>query len=324
MPLLQKTGPFLAGVVVALAAGCWPSDDGSGESGAAAEPVDDLPGSIPEPAAGVRVIELAEQIIEPGSEVQLCHFLEPEAGDSYAKSLKAYQGKFGHHLVLFHSVAPEPAGTVRDCTSVADMVNLVPVISTVNFGLDSFAEGMALRIPAGTQMVVQQHYVNTGEDPIRVRDLLHLESTPKEQVKTLAGFYGVTQVDFSLAPDEAIEQEVTFSCEVPADMNVFVMSPHMHEWGVRIWTRHVKAVDDSSTELLRVDPWQASFRDGPPNTNWPVEAPLVLKKGDRIETTCVYKNTAGKPLEFPSEMCATAGYFFPAPEGSEAWTCDGS
>lgn len=310
--------------VLALSAGCWPTIDDGDEGGPDEElVVDEFPTDVPEAGSNTRVLELAEQIIEPGSEIMLCHFLEPEAAESFGKALRAYQGKHGHHLVLFRSVAPEPAGTVRDCTSAADMANLVPVISTTRFGVESFPDGMGLRIPAGTQLVVQQHYVNTTEDRLRVRDLLHMDTVAAKDVSVLAGFYGVTEVDFSLDPDETREQEVVFSCEAPWDMNVFVMSPHMHEWGVRISTRIVHAADASSTELLRVDPWQAHYRDEPPNTTWPMDAPLVVKKGDRIETTCVYKNTTGDPLKFPGEMCAAAGYFFPATMGSEVWTCDG-
>ena len=43
-----------------------------------------------------------------------------------------------------------------------------------------------------------------------------------------------------------------------------------------------------------------------------------------MRTHCTFNNTSGKDLEFPAEMCATYGYYFPAPEGSEAWTCAAS
>lgn len=307
-------------LVLVLSAGCWPSiDDGGPDEDAA---VDDFPESIPEPAAGVRVIELEEQVIEPGTEVQLCYFFEPEAADLYAKALASFQGKFGHHAVLFRSVAPEPAGTIRDCTSLADMVNLIPVISSINFGLESFPENTALKVAAGTQLVVQQHYVNTGDQPIRVRDVLHLTVLPKEEVKTLAGFYGLGSVDFNLPPDGGVEQIVELSCAAPRDMNILLMGPHMHEWGKRIVTEVLRP-EGPPSEVIRVDPWLAQYRDEPPVKEYSLEAPLVLKAGDVIHTTCVFDNTSDRELKFPSEMCATYGYYFPAPDGSEEWTCDG-
>jgi hypothetical protein len=211
---------------------------------------------------------------------------------------------------------------VRDCTRIEDMINLIPAISSVNFGLEKFPPGMAIRIPKGAQLVLQQHIVNTSENPIRVRDGMHLKLLPKEEVEILAGFYGISDVEFVLEPEEGVEREVSFFCEAPRDMNLLLMGPHMHEWGVRF---NAKAGPvDSMREIINIDPWFAEYRDEPPVTEWGVDAPLALKKGDHIETTCVYNNTSGKDLEFPSEMCATYGYYFPAPEGSEAWTCEGT
>lgn len=328
--LLQSTFVVSTTVLTALVLACNPDtggDDSSGggsSSGGDATPVDDLPTDVPAPGADIRVIEMPEQIIPATSETQRCYFLEPEAADIYANALTSFQGKFGHHLVLFRTLAPEPPGTVRDCTSIADMVNLIPVISSVNFGLEEFPPNTALRVPAGTQMVVQQHYVNTGDSPIRVKDILHLRTMDKADVSTLAGFYGLSNVDFQLVPDDSIEQTVEFTCSAPRDMNLLLMGPHMHEWGLRMFTEITHTADGAKEEVQRVDPWQAAYRDEPPVTEWGIDAPRVLKQGDTIHTTCVFKNTAGKVLKFPSEMCATYGYYFPAPEGSDVWTCDGT
>jgi hypothetical protein len=302
-------------------------DDGNdganeaGEDGTMEEIVDDLP-TVPPLPEGAREYAFPEQIIPPGTEVQTCWFLDPEQADVYADALESYQGQYGHHMVLFYTAAPEPPGTVRDCTSIADMLTLLPAISSVNFGLEKFPEGMAIRLPAGTQLVVQQHYVNTSDKPIRVRDVMHLHLEAKEEVQTLAGFYGVSDVEFVLPPDPASEQEVTFECTVPRDMNLLMMGPHMHEWGVR-FTAEVERPGEAPEEVVHVEPWMAEFRDNPPVHEFGETSPLRLAAGDILRTKCVFKNTSGAPLEFPSEMCATYGYYFPAPEGSEAWTCGG-
>lgn len=322
-PLLRRTLAISCACVFAHA--CTPDggDDGGDSQGEPAA-VDDFPTAIPAPSADMRVIEFPEQIIEPTTEKQLCYFLEPEKEDIFAGALESFQGKFGHHMILFRTLAPEPPGTVRDCTSLADMVNLLPVISSINFGLEAFPPNTALRVPAGTQMVVQQHYLNTSDAPIRVRDVLHLTLRDEASITTFAGFYGLSEVDFQLTTDDTVEQTVKFSCATPRDMNVLLMGPHMHEWGVRTDTSIVRVADGSSEEVLNIDPWRAEFRDSPPVRDWTLEAPLALKQGDEIRTTCVFKNTSGRVLEFPSEMCATYGYYFPAPDGSDVWTCDGS
>ena len=287
------------------------------------EVIDDL-ADIPPPPEGENIREyiVDEQIIPPGTEVQTCYFLEPEKEDMWANALTSYQGKHGHHFVLFAAAVPEAPGTIRDCTQVEDMLNLIPIISSVNFGLEEFPEGMAVRVPAGTQMVIQQHIVNTSENPIRVKDGMHLRLLEKDEVQVTAGFYGVSDISFVLPPDEGTEQEVQFDCVVPRDMNLLLMGPHMHEWGLRF--RAEVGTPDSMREVINIDPWFAEFRDEPPVHEWGAEDPLVLKEGDILRTTCAFNNTSGKDLDFPAEMCATYGYYFPAPEGSEAWTCAGT
>ena len=73
--------------------------------------------------------------------------------------------------------------------------------------------------------------------------------------------------------------------------------------------------------MINVDPWLAEYRDNPPVQEFGEVTPLELSEGDIVRTKCVFKNTTDKALAFPSEMCASYGYYFPAPNGSETWTC---
>jgi hypothetical protein len=310
-----------------LTVGCTasgPDEADSGQEQVDEEIVDDLAELPPVPDGALEFL-FPEQVIPPLSDVQNCLFLDPLEEDLFASALESYQGSHGHHLVLFTTVAPEPPGTIRDCTSVADMLTLIPAISSVNFGLSEFPPNTAIRLAKGAQLVVQQHYVNTGEKPLRVRDGLHLRTIPETEVDTLAGFYGMSDIGFVLPPMEG-EQEVTFDCTAPRDMNLLLMGPHMHEWGVRITAEIGRPADGEELvfeEAFRIDPWYAEFRDEPPVTEWGIEDPLVLRAGDVVRTTCTFKNNSGEDLDFPSEMCATYGYYFPAPLGNEAWTCAG-
>ena len=275
---------------------------------------------IPAVPDGAVQYDFPEQIVQPGADVETCYFMEPVKEDMFAKSLESYQGKFGHHLILFRAEKPEPVGSVRDCTSVQDMINLLPAISSVNFGVSEFPAGMAIRIPAGTQLVLQQHTVNTSENAIRLREAVHIRFVPKSEVQVLAGFYGVTDLDFILKPHTA--QTRTSDCVVPYDMNLLVATPHMHEWGTQFWTK-MGPVDNLKT-VIDIPKWRAEMRDFPPLTQFPLDAPMVLKQGDIVRTSCSWMNTTEEDIIFPHEMCATAGYYYPAAEGQEVWTCGGS
>jgi hypothetical protein len=76
--------------------------------------------------------------------------------------------------------------------------------------------------------------------------------------------------------------------------------------------------------IVDIDPWFAEYRDEPPVVEWGFENARLLRQGDVLRTTCVFDNTSGETLEFPGEMCATYGYYFPAPMGEENFTCAGT
>src|SRR5688500_2737464 len=99
---------LMASVGLGLSPACSEDegDDGAEAADAAddaanEEAVDDFPESVPAVPAGAREHAFPEVIIMPGQEVQNCYFLEPETEDVYAHALESYQGKMGHHLVLF-------------------------------------------------------------------------------------------------------------------------------------------------------------------------------------------------------------------------------
>lgn len=306
-------GHVIAAGAIAFAPGC---SEGPGD---AVAPVDSF-AEIPATPQGSIQWDFPEQIIEAGTEVQLCYFMEKLPEDIFITSLTSYQGPFGHHLVIFRAEKEETPGTVRDCTAASDMVNLSPVISSVNFGLQKFPDGMAIRVPAATQPLLQLHIVNTSDKPIRVRDAVHVNLVAQADVQLLAGFYGVSNIDFVLPPHAT--SETTFDCEVPRDMNLLLMGPHMHEWGT-VFEATAGPIDNLKP-VIDIQKWQAEMRDAPPVVEFPVDAPFVLKAGDVVRTHCIWNNTTTDNIIFPHEMCATYGYYYPAPLGSEAWTCGSS
>jgi hypothetical protein len=311
----MKLGSIMCGAAIAaFSIGC----------GGKEEPaiIDDFPADTTVPASANVSWQLEETMIDAADEAQICHYLDETTEEMWVTSFDSAQGKFGHHLIIFKARITEPPGTIRDCTSAEDMVRLSPIISSVQFGLERFPEGMAIRIPRGTQIVLQQHYVNTTDKPIRVRDVAWMETVPAEQVQIPAGFFGLGNIDFELTPTPGVEQTVEFDCFAPRDMKILLAGPHMHEWGVRFSAKFGRP--EALDEIIKVDPWEAWMRDEPPVTNWSKEAPYELAEGSMMKTSCTFNNTTGKKLIFPHEMCATYGYYFPAPNGSEEFTCGGS
>lgn len=316
----------LAAAALVLGCGGEEATTAAGDTGqttetaaAADEIVDDMP-TVPALKPGQVRFEFPEQIVKAGSEVVTCVYLERTTEDLYLKALESYQGKYGHHFVIFkiaNDIFEEEPGTIRNCTNGDEMYRITPAISSVNFGLETFPDGMAVKVDKGTQLVLQQHYVNTTLKPIRVKDVMHLTTAPKTEVDTIAGFWGLSDLNFAVPADNE-DYMVDFKCKVPHDMKLLIAGPHMHEWGTEIYVW--AGPEDDMRMLIDLPEWDPEYRDFPPVEDYSKE-PVELKAGDWIRTRCVFRNNTAEPLTFPGEMCASYGYFFPADAGKEEWTC---
>src|SRR5688572_4976671 len=92
-------------------------------------PMEDFPTVPQKLEASTIEYSLVEYRIPAGKDIQVCHYLETTTEDMFIKAFDSYQGKLGHHLILFSAVVTEDPGTVRDCSSAEDMVKFRPVVS---------------------------------------------------------------------------------------------------------------------------------------------------------------------------------------------------
>jgi hypothetical protein len=167
---------------------------------------------------------------------------------------------------------------------------------------------------AGTQLVIQSHYVNPTPKPIRVHDAIHVHTVAKEQANTLLGFYAHTDIGMAIKPGN---DSTIFDCAVPHDMNILMAGPHMHEWGS--WVTVEAGPADALKQILKIDKWDSEMRDIPPVSSF-FDEPLKLKAGDIVRTHCNWENDQEEDLGFPEEMCAVYGYFYPV-EDTPSWVC---
>lgn len=293
-------------------------DDGQDSKTTDPAVLDDL-ATIPETPANSMRIDFPEQVIESGDDRMTCFYPEPTDAEYFVQGADAYQGDYGHHLLLFKSILDKPAGTVEDCTDEAAMASFLPNIFTSEFAGGQIPDGYAVRVPAGTHIVLQQHYVNTTAKPIRVRDAVFLHKTDAASVQHELGFVAMTDVEFEI-PAKTTGQKVSVECS-PAedDTQILLVGPHMHEHGERITLE--KSSDGGATwEMVQdVAEWDPSFRDLPPVQRW-FDAPLVIDTTDKLKVTCTFGNAAAQPVGFPQEMCAYYGYFL-TPKSAPSWIC---
>lgn len=263
----------------------------------------DLTQEFPEDSPGQAVLRTPIFEVPPFTEVMYCTvgtWTEPSAGVvdySFTQALP-----YGHHAQLLYTQTPAseiPDGSLIDCTNGG--IAASPLFQGARTGNQMLPDGMALWMPQGLRWVVQSHYINTTAQTLRVNDAVFLSYVAEEEVENWASSWNFGDAELDIPEGES---SVKFDCAWPLDYNLLSISPHMHEYGTSIvveWEH-----EGEITELYRMDPWQASYRDDPPVTGYSVDN-VQPKLGDTFAVTCNYNNTSGAPLIFPEEMCGIYG-----------------
>lgn len=256
---------------------------------------------IPIPAPDPRYIDLVspEEIVQPGEEKMFCLHVENDVADLAIDYLQALQGPGGHHLALFQTTDPKPAGTLEDCTSPEANAKLQWFVLTFS----PFPAGLAIHVPLGMHYVMQFHYINATDNPILVRDVARLERVDMASVTTWVSTLISTNIDLTLPPGPT---KISWDCQVDQDRDLLALCGHMHDMGQR-FTVEIGPSVDALTNIYTVDPWQAQFRDNPPLNGY-YDHPIHLSAGSVIRTTCEWQNTRDATLLFPQEMCTTFAY----------------
>jgi len=218
-----------------------------------------------------------------------------------------------HHTVL--TFAPDGAGP--DGTAECDgFTNGPRMIYGSGLGTNPliFPEGVAVRIPAGSRLLLNLHLFNFDTTPLsgtsavqaRVIDGASIEH---EAEMTLAG----KDVGLVVAPRTVSEQ--TGTCDVTANTTLFALFPHMHQTGMH---QRVQLLRGSDAPVILMDEDytfdEQYYRNIAPG--------VALVPGDRIEVTCTYDNP-GEAISFgestAEEMCYSGIYVYPA--GNFFTTC---
>lgn len=225
-------------------------------------------------------------------------------------SASGQQGVGGHHIIVYYAEQPRPVG-YHPCTD-EEMTNLHQLAGAAgNENQDAPLElhdGLALKVPAGKQFVMQAHYINATDAPQTVNDSVTLNLMKPEDVRAYVNYF-VTNDDSFEIPPSANYSHTTY-CTTQRDLDIVLTLGHMHEDG-RQYTLDVVDAAGTVMQPLRSDTWQPSFTSHPPITHYPADAPLRLPAGTRLRQTCEWDNTTANPVIFPREMCLSFMYYFP-------------
>jgi len=266
-----------------------------------------LPGLNPDPppSSGFQIVLPVVHGIQPGASVEMCTYTDHIlAQDLLVKGSKGFQTHGGHHVILFYTTQPQPPGTTDVC-SEQQMTQLRYVSASRGEGSgqgDMLPGNLVVPVPAGAQLVVNHHYLNAGSDPIDAQSAVDVYPAEPGSGTVAAG--PVAWVDTSLRAPPGVSSMVV-SCSTPNDMPLWLLYPHMHQWGTHATVDRVSP--DGSGERLFDVSWIPEYVFDPPMMVRDPSDPYVLHTGDKLQVTCTWNNSTPSDLTFGMEMCVAFG-----------------
>jgi hypothetical protein len=250
--------------------------------------------------------------IAPGEDVTYCTYLDTRVDvETDITGFRTFQSAPGHHLMFVGVRQPQDPGTHK-CTD-DDMLNTLTFVA--GGGADSgqlnfkgVPAGLAMRLPAHTQLMLQSHWINASTTPKDGQAVAYLKAGPSTAANTPVDQFLADTADWTIPAGKS--KTATTTCKFQQDMSFFLIAGHMHEWGKHV-DIDIIDIDGTIKNIYNLD-WQKEFMTNPPQNFYTKEAPFVVKKGQSVRTTCQWSNDTGTDIKFPTEMCYFVGYYFPA------------
>jgi hypothetical protein len=249
-------------------------------------------------------IDIPPYQLGPGEEREyVCYTMTlPADAETVVTQVRPIYGKGIHHLGVYQTLAPEPDGQF-DCPELFKMTWLPIYGGGVGSGPLSTPANAGYKLPAGTQILVQIHLLNTSDTPIEDKTSVVLKTDDSPDLLG-AGVYGFDNRTIHL-PANTLNVEQTMDCSAKHDMDVFAVFGHMHRLGTTIEISRGANVGD---EILYKAAW--TFNEQP-------VAPMTahIKAADTFHIRCTYDNTSAIDVNYgertQDEMCTALLFYTP-------------
>jgi hypothetical protein len=254
--------------------------------------------------------------LPPGTEGYQCVRVTVDR-DLYISEFRAINPLGTHHTVLgvdsgggADGVFDCQAGTQGDAAIFGSGVGTNPI---------AFPEGIAVKIEAGQQLLLNLHLFNLADGSLSGTSGTEIKTIPASEVDHEAEIIlmGKT-LGLQVPPGESTQ---TGRCVMNGDVTLFAVNPHMHQLGT-----HMKVTAKSSVDG-EVVVHDGAF-DFEKQEIYPIQPMVEMKQGDEVLIDCSYNNTTGSTVSFGDssleEMCFGTMYRYPPRGGQAGIYCDNS
>jgi hypothetical protein len=275
--------------------------------------------------------EVAPFVLQAGQETNDCYYEKTtNASDVYVSGYQLYMRPGSHHLCAnVKTTGAQPDG-FHTCQADDGCPGTLGGSQTPK--VDELSdpapenEGLARKVPANAQAVINFHVVNSTANSLLKQAWLNFFYMDESQVKGIRGnLFLVGGVGFRIDP--GTHQTFQYACSPTRPVRVLAMAAHMHVHSTRMSVWHVSTAGQPSLVYENFD-WESptDLRFDSVHTNTPsdrasqipggVSGQMVIMPGETLQWECDINNTSNNVLTFRNEvqtgeMCIVTGSVVP-------------
>jgi hypothetical protein len=311
---LEEVSPMRRAAALLFALALAPACSGGGGGGGDDTSVDADPGAPDARPDGWLTLISSSWEIAPGEEYRCERLTITE--DVWIKNFRSVIPLGHHHAVLTLEDSPgQPDGqVVCDAGTNAPLMIYGSAPGTEDI---TMPDGVAVKVPAGSQLNLNLHLYNTqpSTDLAGVSEILYQPVAEAEIPSTVeAEVVLMGSVSFTVDPGT---DTVTGSCSMTGPTTLFMTNPHMHKLGAHAVVTARRAAGDVVVHDGPYDFMDQRF--------YPIDPEVPMETGDSVEIVCTYNNDTGAAVPFgdstDQEMCFATTYRYPKLSGSFGAIC---
>lgn len=261
--------------------------------------------------------------IPAATDVEHCQFVQLGDDELIVNHDEARFAGGSHHVLVYttsydeiptRDLFDEKFDTSKpfDCSiGVAGFWSVTGLISASQNGNGassiSFPEGVGMRVPGKSVLLINAHYVNAKEQEIEPEILINLHTISEDELEQEGGLIFWYHPFLKIPAGGSFQGRA--ACPVSEDITIVNAQSHMHKLGVGYVAELFGPEKNAEGEVIYEG---KAWEDVPVKTYAPM---LEVRAGSHIEWQCEYENQGESdvyqgPRSF-DEMCMFLGSYFP-------------